>query len=156
MKANSIFLIDPLGQNWIAETFDRIDRGAAKEIGNDKRRISEIPQNFFRSLARAIELARNGEVYYRSNISSSNEKKVALLVNGGLLIITLTKKTGQLRGWIDGCRIQFNEDGTHVDGYDAKGIFDVVGDYAQVKELAETYLTGKMRRFEDDKYVVWV
>jgi hypothetical protein len=161
MKASSIFKTVTLGHNWVAETFNRIDRGEATEIGNNIARISEIPAIVFIALARAIELARKGEaagIVHKSDYQHINDdmtRKLSLLKDGALMAITLTKG-GQLRGWVGGPHLYFWEDGRHVDGYGSNAIFDITGDFAQVMELAEKYLTGKMRRFEDDKYVVWI
>ncbi len=162
-SAGSIFTIAGLDQNYMAEVFDRIYKGEATEIGNDMGRVSEIPENFFIALASAIELARKGEVYdivHKSDqekyINQTMTRKLSLFREGALMSVTLTKKTGQLRGWIVGPRLSFWKDGTHVDGYGSNGIFEVHGDIARLKELTEKHLTQGMRRFEDDMFIVWI
>lgn len=163
MQAYSIFTIATLGENWITETFDRIQRGEATEIGNDVKRVSEISDNFFIALVNAIELARKGgaaDIVHKSvdyeHLNRSMEKKLRLFKEGALMSITLTKKTGQLRGWIGGPRLYFWNDGTHVDEYGANGIFEVTGNFDRLEALAKKHLTREMRRFEDDKFVIWV
>lgn len=127
---------------------------------------TETNEAYLKALADAIALARKGEatdIVHKSDKDYANkvmEKKLNLFKEGALMSITLTKSPKgsqhQLRGWIVGPNLLFWEDGSHVDEYDNRAIFEVSGDFAQLKELAEKHLTQKMRRFEDDKYVIWI
>lgn len=121
-------------------------------------------ETFFKTLASAVALARDGkaaDIVHKSDrdyVNKVMEKKLTLFKEGAQMSITLTKKryTGQLRGWIVGPHLLFNEDGTHVDEYDNRAVFGASGNSTQLLELAEKCLTQKMRRFEDDKFVIWI
>lgn len=113
---------------------------------------------FFKALADSIKLAREGKA---DNLVHNNDwptpEKLNLFKEGALMAITLTKRqSGQLRGWIAGPNLLFSKDGSHVDGYGNRGIFDAGGLHDHLLEIAEKHLTRNMRRFEDDKFILWI
>jgi hypothetical protein len=127
---------------------------------------TEQTETFFKALADAVALAREGKAadsvrkpdggYPNKEVM---EKKLNLFKKGALMSITLTKcrhTEQQLRGWIVGPNLLFWENGVHVDEYDNRAVFDATGDPAELLELAEKHLTQEMRRFEDDKFVIWI
>ncbi len=113
---------------------------------------------FFKALADSIKLAREGKA---DDLVHNNDwptpEKLSLFKGGALMAITLTRRgSGQLRGWIAGPNLLFWKDGSHVDEYGNRGIFDAEGLHDHLLEIAEKHLTHNMRRFEDNQFIVWI
>ncbi len=121
---------------------------------------------FLSALADAIARARKGEaenIVHRGEHGYETQmmdEKLKLFRDGALMAITLTKTKGplnqQLRGWIGGPSLLFLKEGSHVDGYGSRGVFEASGDLAFLLEMTEKHLAKRMRRFEDELYVVWI
>lgn len=122
----------------------------------------------FTTLAKTIEEARErpvvevpaggtaGDIFKRQRVEKMN-----LLALGANVTITLTKghsfNTGcfsQLRVWVR--NPFFWKDGTHVDNYGDRGIFEAYGQFEKMQALTQQFLAQHLRRFEDDLYVVWL
>lgn len=121
--------------------------------------------SFFTKVTEGIELARKGEA--GDIVHEGDAPKLDLCKHCAFMTITLTKARcekyfasgQQLRGWIGGekrGRMRFSEDGQHVDGFAANGLFQAYGTFEELVQWVEKYLAKGRRRFEDEHYVIWI
>ena len=115
-------------------------------------------EEFFEALAETLK-----EVFRMrpESLLSDYGGKLHLLTQGVSPVYTLTKKnryTGpmqELRAWVRMPNFG-GHDAPRADGYGSGAIFEAVGDYNELRRLAELFLVGGRHCFEDESYVIWV
>ena len=115
--------------------------------------ITQTLEQKFIEFAAALKLARTGDGS-KLPIDAGKDEKSSILALNGLVVYTLTKKGNlfqrnliwcQFRVWVRNPRL--NKNGNHADGYDHGCIFNVIGPFEELKNLAEKHLTEqKMKR----------
>lgn len=121
----------------------------------------------FAEFAEALKAARKGDGSLLSLEGTTGEKdraeKLALLKLDGFVVYTLTKTGNEFQNQHTWCQFRvwvrkgwLRKTGRHVDEHDHGCIFNVLGNFDELKSLAERYLTDNLYALEDRLYLVWL